>query len=56
MKTVYHPTFAGLSREVPNKSQKKWLAAGWLTKAHKPSGKPVDAAPTDKIDPEGTPA
>lgn len=29
MKTIYHPTLAGVVREVPESQAEAWKAAGW---------------------------
>ena len=44
MKTVYHPTLAGVSYEVPESAAKGWKEQGWrFTEPGTPAPKPKPA-------------
>ena len=49
-RTVYHPTFRNVSREVPDDAEKDWKAAGWRftpIRDRKPEPAPEPEAPAE---------
>lgn len=51
-RTVYHPVFKGVTREVPKDTEQDWKSAGWRftpirTKAPEPEPAPEPEAPAE---------
>lgn len=46
MKTIYHPTLTGVSREVRESEASRWKAQGWRYTQPKPS----DSTPSPETD------